>query len=410
MSQKLSHYLKFFTALLICLLAGMEVDIFVPSFPELTHVFKLSPVMVQLTLSLNFIAYCICSLFAGTLGDKYGRRPAMLGSLFLFVIGSLLCVFAQSFPFLLVGRILQGVGIAGPASLGYLIIADEYPIEKQASMLGILNGMITCGMAFAPVIGSYVNFYYNWRANFVVLLGIGFLCLIFAFLIVPKKGGDASVSFSLRAYKSLVKSEKMRAFVWVICFLVLPYWIFIALSPLFYMEGMGVDLKSFGFYQGAMAAVFAIVSLISPKLFQLFGQERCFMAGVFLCGTNFVLLFCLALGGAHNPTLITGVMLLLSIGVIFPINILYPLALEVLGGSAKARAAAAIVFTRLLLTAFFIEFVSYFYKGTFLPIGVTMAVILGCGLFYIYKIQKKNWVTFPKRKNESLERKTRKAS
>ena len=77
--------LRFFTALCIALLAGMEVDLFVPSFPELTHVFQLTPLtpfMVQLTLSLNFIAYCTCALFTGALGDRFGRRPVLLWGAF----------------------------------------------------------------------------------------------------------------------------------------------------------------------------------------------------------------------------------------------------------------------------------------------------------------------------------------
>ncbi len=74
--------LRFFTALCIALLAGMEVDLFVPSFPELTHVFQLTPFMVQLTLSLNFIAYCTCALFTGALGDRFGRRPVLLWGAF----------------------------------------------------------------------------------------------------------------------------------------------------------------------------------------------------------------------------------------------------------------------------------------------------------------------------------------
>ncbi len=68
------------------------------------------------------------------------------------------------------------------------------------------------------------------------------------------------------------------------------------------------------------------------------------------------------------------------------------------------------MFCRLILTAFLIEFVSYFYKGTFLFIGITMAVTLGGGLFYAYKIKKKKWVIFPEKESASLEDKSRKVS
>ena len=56
---------KFITILLIQVLCGMEMDLFIPSFPELQKVFVLSPFMVQMTISINFLCFCVCSLFAG---------------------------------------------------------------------------------------------------------------------------------------------------------------------------------------------------------------------------------------------------------------------------------------------------------------------------------------------------------
>ena len=115
------------TILVIGVLAGAEVDLFTPSFPELKQVFNLSPFLVFLTVSINFISYCVCSLFAGTLGDRFNRRTVMLSSLSIFILGSFCCVFANHFSILILGRFLQGAGMAGPAVLGYVIIADLTP-------------------------------------------------------------------------------------------------------------------------------------------------------------------------------------------------------------------------------------------------------------------------------------------
>jgi DHA1 family bicyclomycin/chloramphenicol resistance-like MFS transporter len=58
-----SHFIPlFFTVLVISLLCGAEVDLFIPSFPEIRKVFELSPFQVQLTLSANFLAYSTCSI------------------------------------------------------------------------------------------------------------------------------------------------------------------------------------------------------------------------------------------------------------------------------------------------------------------------------------------------------------
>ena len=139
---------RFFTILLMWILCGAELDLFIPSFPELQKVFQLTPFMVQLTLSVNFVAFCLFCIFAGTLGDRFNRRHVILISLGIFIVGSILCVSANSFTMLLVGRFLQGIGIAAPTTLSFAVIADEYLPEERPRLMGILNGIASFTGAF----------------------------------------------------------------------------------------------------------------------------------------------------------------------------------------------------------------------------------------------------------------------
>lgn len=133
--------LKFVAILFIQVLCGMEMDLFVPSFPELQHVFNLTPAMVQLTISANYITLCIFSLLTGALGDRYNRRTVLLLGLCVFVLGSFLCVTAPNYLALILGRILQGMGIAAPAILSFPILLEDCPKDKQAGMMGTINGV-----------------------------------------------------------------------------------------------------------------------------------------------------------------------------------------------------------------------------------------------------------------------------
>jgi len=386
---------RFITVLLICILSGAELDLFIPSFPELQKVFNLTPFMVQLTLSLNFVAYCICCLFAGTLGDRYNRRTIILVGLSIFVLGSLLCVTAANFPMLIVGRFLQGIGMAGPSVLGFVVIADEYPLEKQPAMMGILNGMITIAMAFAPVLGSYINYYFDWRANFALLLALSMICLIASFFAIPSRKGDKTISLSPAAYLPLLKSGRQNAYVIGIGFLILPYWVFIGMAPIFYMEDLGVPIKEFGYYQGAMAGVFSICSIFSSKILDWLKHDRCLYIGMGLCGVSAILFALIMFFDIQNPIIITGIMVILAIGMVFPINILYPQSLQVIENS-KGRAAALISSFRLITTALALELVSYFYDGKFLPIGLLIFFSLIIAAFFIQQLLSKNWVSLAK--------------
>lgn len=166
---------KFITVILIQVLSGIEVDLFIPSFPQLQENFNLTTNQVQLTLSLNFIAYCISCLFAGALGDRYNRRRVLLLGLIVFVIGSLLCVLAANFSTLLVGRVLQGAGIAAPCILSLPVVLETCTLEKQASSMGYINAARTLAMALAPLIGSLISFHFDWHANFFNVAWVGML-------------------------------------------------------------------------------------------------------------------------------------------------------------------------------------------------------------------------------------------
>lgn len=364
----------FLTILITIILAGAEVDLFIPSFPNLIHEFNLSPILVQLTLSMNFLSYCVSSLFVGSMGDRYGRRPIIIGGLVVFIIGSICCVFAPSFPLLVIGRFLQGIGMAGPSVLGYVVIADITPIEKQAGLMGTLNGVITFAMAFAPVVGSYINIYFGWQGNFVVLLGLGLLSLVMSLIFIPNTmQPNKTVSLSLTGYLPLLTSWPfMRLFV-IICMLISCYWVFIGMGPILYMEDMNVPIEHFGFYQGAIAAIFSIMSIVSPAILKRTSQKTCLHLGLWsLMVLSFVLLG-VSLIVVDTPWIITLGMSLYVMPFVFPINIMYPESLDILP-DFKGRAAAMINFGRLACSAIGLEAVSYLYTGTFLPIAVFMFV------------------------------------
>ncbi len=380
--------MKFITVLLIQILCGMEIDLFIPSFPELQHIFSLTPVMVQLTLSVNFAALCVCSLFAGALGDRFNRKHVLLFGLLMFVLGSLCCVFAANFTVLLVGRFLQGMGISAPAILSFPVLLEDYSNQEQAGVMGIINGAKTLAMAVAPVIGSFVNLYFSWRGNFTILLILGLLCLISSVFAIPSKPDNKSISLSLWSYAPLIKSSQFLRLVLGLSLLTSAYWLFMAMAPIFYMESMQVSLKHFGFYQGSLSLTFALVCIMSPLVFKWWGQSRLLASGLVICFLSALLIIAMVFLQVKEPLLITCVLILFSIGVVFPINIIYPALLEIVP-HAKGRAAGLGQAILLVMTAVMLETVAYFYQGEFLPIGLAMFVSICCAiiLLIVYKIK-----------------------
>jgi DHA1 family bicyclomycin/chloramphenicol resistance-like MFS transporter len=375
----------FITILIMEVLAGAEVDLFVPSFPDLQDTFNLSTFKVEFLLGINLIAHCVTSLIVGNLGDRFGRRVIIIIGLIIFVVGSIFCMFGLNYYMLLFGRFLQGIGISGVAVLGYVVLADLYSVKQQQKMMGILNGAVTLAMAFAPVVGSYVDFLLSWRGNFAILLIFGIFCLITGLLFIPKGQINYNINTSLKNYSIVFKSRKAVYHIVTMLFILQGYWVFIAIAPILYMRDLGVSIQQFGFYQGAIAAVFSTISFSSGYLLKNFGQKKCFFFSILALVAFIIAAIVLVICKTDNALTITIVTQLVAIGMIFPCNILWPLALESIP-NAKGRITAILVSGRLIVTTLCLQLVSYFYQGTFKPLAIVMCITIVIALIGCYKL------------------------
>lgn len=376
----------FFTVLILAILSGAEIDLFTPSFPELQTVFNLSASMIELLLSANLIAHCIASLIVGNLSDRYGRKNVIIVGLIIFILGSVLCVIAKYYWCLLLGRVLQGIGISGPAVLNFLIIIDNYPKEQQQYKIGLLNGFATLAVAMAPVVGSYISLFFKWQGNFVTLLLFGIISLILSLLFLPRFSSNSSaINCTIKEYKEIFSSKILIFFMVTVCCMSQSYWIFVGISPILYMESFNVSLKDFGFYQGSLCLSFAVISLFCGYFVKQFGEKKCLLAGFWLLIVFVIALSIIMLFNINNPIIITMVLQLESIGVVLPVNILWPLSLKTMP-HAKGTITAILTTSRLILTALGLQLVGFIYRGVFFHIGLVMVLSLIIGLISFYKL------------------------
>jgi MFS transporter, DHA1 family, multidrug resistance protein len=358
------------------LLTGMEFDFFVPSFPQLQEHFGLSPSLVEALLSVNFIGYCLSLFFVGSLADRYGRKFVILSGLIIFAIGSIICLLTDSYSIFLVGRFLQGAGVAAPAILSFLIIADSYSLKEQQFLLAMLNGCMNVAVALAPVIGSYLTLYFNWRGNFVALFVLGLISLVMTIIFIPVYELPArKEALLLRGYALIFKSGPLMLLIICLLFIFVPYWIFAGMSPLLYLKNLGVSLKHFGYYQGVLALVFALGSVGYGFYIKHFSydQKNALYSTIQIYVVSLIMLGLATLLNTTSPLFITLAMLVFVIGQIIPSTILYPLCLNLIP-QAKGRVSAVIQGGRLVLSAVGLQIAGYFYQESFQSIGM---VIIG---------------------------------
>lgn len=386
MKTSLKSTLILITVIAMELLTGMEFDLFVPSFPQLQKHFALSPFWVEALLSINYIGYCASIFLVGRLSDRYGRKPIILMGQTIFVIGSLLCLYPYTYHFLIAGRLLQGIGIAAPAILSFLIIADAYPLKQQQFLMAILNGSINIAVAISPVLGSYLTWYFNWQGNFAALLLLGMVTLIMTLIFIPahtKPMHDPALM--MHDYGTILKSKPLMLIITSMIFIFVPYWIFVGMSPLLYIKELHVSLAYFGFYQGSLALIFAIGSLIYGFVIRQhnFDQKNSLQVSLKILIASLIIILAVSMLNSRNPLLITLSILPFIISQIIPSIILYPLALHYIP-EAKARVSAIIQGAKLIFTAIGLQLAGYLYSGSFQSIGLILAAYILIGAICLY--------------------------
>jgi len=387
---KQKSLLLLITLIVLKFLSGAEMDLYLPSFPEIQQVFRLTPFMVELGLYSNLIANCLMCLVVGGLGDRCRRKPLIAWGMLVFLLASLMCAMAQSYEMLICGRILQGIGMAPASVLAYVIIADSYSPKRQEEMIGWINGSLTLGVALAPTIGSYIALCFHWRGNFVALLCLGILCLILTMLFVPHQKKVPPVvnpGQKVTAYKTILTSKKSMYYLLSVTFLTMTYWSFLSISPILYMETLGVSLEHFGYYQGATCFIYALGNFTAALAFKKFGQRRCFYFGILLLFVFLVADLFLIVTDVKSPLLITLTLMAQLLGGVYPITILWPLYLGTFP-KAKGKLSAIQITARMVILSSAGQLMGYFYNDSFVFIGWVLAVLQALGLLCIYLLSK----------------------
>lgn len=131
----------------------------------------------------------------GRLGDGLGRRRLFLVGITVFLVGTCINLLATDLPFLLAGRVTQGVGAAGIFPLSMAMISQLFPASEQGKALGTWSSISGATSVVAmPLAGPLID-NLGWRAIFVPVLLVGLVALFFVWRQVPVMQGSAQPDF-----------------------------------------------------------------------------------------------------------------------------------------------------------------------------------------------------------------------
>lgn len=163
------------TGKIIVLLAGLSAistlstNIILPAFPEIAEQLGISARELGLTLSSFFITFALAQLVVGPLADRYGRKKLILVGLSIFIVGTVVGGLAGSLDTLIIGRVIQALGVCAAAVLARAIARDLFDGETLARALSLTMIATAAAPGFSPLVGSVLTTTLGWRAIFILV-------------------------------------------------------------------------------------------------------------------------------------------------------------------------------------------------------------------------------------------------
>ena len=230
--------------------------------------------------------------------------------------------------------------------------------------------------------------YFHWQGNFVALLILGIIVLTMTIFFIPiNKLPERKEPISLSGYIPIFKSKTILLLMVNFIFMFVPYWIFIGMSPILYMEDLGVSLSHFGYYQGTIALVFAFGSILSGLIVNKFNNKKMLDISAKISLIGLIIIATITFLDIKDPLLLTLAYLPFDIGIIIPITIIYPLCLNYMP-QAKGRVSAIITGGRLIISTLGLELAGYFYQGSFQNIGIIISFIMTIAVVTMFIVMK----------------------
>ena len=136
--------------------------------PVLRPLWNLSGPELGLLISTGYLGQLFGALIAGYCAERWGRLPALVGSIVVFASMSLLCGFAPNFETLLVFRTIQGLGLGGQVPIAAVYISEIAKAHKRGRFFILYECIFTVGLFLAGIVGSFVVPRYGWRVMFFI--------------------------------------------------------------------------------------------------------------------------------------------------------------------------------------------------------------------------------------------------
>ncbi len=283
----------------------LTLDMYIPALPQIAKGLHAAQDQVQFTMAVFLCSVAITQVVYGPLIDRYGRKSSLLFSLVCSLLGTLLAYFSVNIAMLYAARAVQGVGMAGVATVLIVITRDILHGDSFTQVASVMSVCFGLGPVISPVIGAHVSHWLGWRCVFLVLLVYTVIVVLAAILLIPETACEKRhQKLSLPVYvQRIVRICGHPIFIRNAVAKMVAYagfMVFYTVSPFILQHHLSVSVIHFGWITLAITSFILLSKLCNALFIGFFGVERLIRYSLILMFFAALSLFCFSLAGCYS--------------------------------------------------------------------------------------------------------------
>lgn len=373
-----------FVVLIITPLSGLVIDLYAPSMPALTQAFHTTASAIKLTITIAMIGFACGQFVFGGLSDIFGRKKPLQAGILLFCLSSLVPIFSHSLGLFYCMRFIQGASAASTTVSIKAINSDVYSGDELVKVT-IYSACIWAGSPiFAPVLGSYLQHYFGWQANFITYSIAGAIMLACVCL-MPETSQLRHPFHPIKLLKKYCLVFSHKSFMSGVLSIAIGYTsivLFSLVGPFLIIRDLGYSVLTYGHIAFALGCMTLCGSILTKFLLKWTSSAAIAKWAIIIILMAMVIMF----GGSLHYKLNIWIFLIpMFIAFLFE-SMYYPTYLSsCMSQFAENRgiASACIGITIATFTFLITLLVSFIPTKTLLPIA-SIYLILSCVVFILY--------------------------
>ncbi|MFS0634767.1 Bcr/CflA family efflux MFS transporter [Mesobacillus foraminis] len=375
-------------------LGPFNIDMYLPSFPEISEDLGARASLVQLSLTACLIGLSIGQIIVGPISDANGRRKPLLISLFLFSVSSLFCALAPNITAFIAARFFQGLTASAGIVLSRAIVRDVFSGRELTKFFALLMVINSTAPLIAPVAGGAILLLpfseWNWIFYFLSVLGLIIVLTVFLRLkeTLPQESRmPGSVAHSVRTMASLFKDRSFIGYALTVGFIHGGTFAYVSGTPFVYQGIYGVSPQVFSILFGINGLAIITGSFIIGRFSAIISERKLLRFAIIIALCANTVLFTMTLVEGPLAGLVIPIFIyMMTIGMILTSS--FTLAME--NQSHRAGSASALLGVLPLLLGSIVSPLVGLNETTAVPMGAILFSTSLIGSISFFKLTKQH--------------------